>query len=365
MSARRQDFSRRDAAYLILTGVVSAHFCLVYATATRPYLDLERYFAGAERLPFQFRALTAWVGAGLHRLVEPLVLYAGPFPRPFDDTALVTGTLINMAALFAATVATASTIERLTGDRRFARLASFLVPLMGLYNYVLMVGNWRLSYPYDLPQLALFALCLHALVAGRMAGIYACVTLAALNRETAVFLLLIVALYRFGPALDLAFTGTGAPIRRRLSRALYAIRTDASPTLAHLAALTAIVAAARLLVYGIYAGNPLETQTLVAGVFSLESFTKNLRHLGNPGYWPSLLSNFAFLWIPLLVRLRRVRPAGLRYALLVVIPWFAGMAFVGTLVEMRVFGELVSLVALAVAVMAYDIAASARTTAAA
>lgn len=348
----------------MLTGIVSAHFCLVYATATRCYLDLARYFAGAERLPFQFRALTAWLGAGLHRLVEPLTARAGPWPAPFDDTALVTSTLLNMAALFAATVATAATIGRLTGNRRFAKLASFLVPLMGLYNYVLMVGNWRLSYPYDLPQLALFALCLHEIVAGRMAGVYACVTLAALNRETAVFLPLILALYRFGPAIAPAPSGAGT-MQQRLSRAMHAIRVTGSRTLAHLAALTAIVIVARLLVYQMYAGNPLETQTLVAGVFSVESFAKNVRHLGNPVYWPSLLSNFAFLWIPLLSGLRRVRPAGVRYALLVAIPWFACMAFVGTLVEMRVFGELVSLFAVAVAVMAYDIASSARTTAAA
>ena len=47
----------------------SAHFALVYALNTRPMLNLAWFTEGRERVPFQYRALTAWVLLLANKLV--------------------------------------------------------------------------------------------------------------------------------------------------------------------------------------------------------------------------------------------------------------------------------------------------------
>lgn len=343
----------RIGYFALLTAVV-AHFCLVYATRTTTYMDLDRYIAGTERLPFQYRALTAWIGGGIHWALGKIGML-GALPKPFDNGALTAFTILNFASLFIAILATAASVRLLTRDEKFARLAAFLVPLMGLYNYLLMVGNWPLAYPYDLPQLALFALCLLAMIAGRTIVFHALFVLAALNRETALFLVAIYALYHFGPLIQDALRGSDRSLSRRAGDLIRAALAQHGRIVACLLLQLAILVACRALVLSLYGGNQPDTLTVAAGSLSFANLSKNLSHLANPIYWPSLLSNFAFLWLPLIFGLRYVRHPGLRYTPLVAIPWLAAMMLVGVLVEMRVFGELVSLFAIVLAAMAHDL----------
>jgi hypothetical protein len=97
-----------------------------------------------------------------------------------------------------------------------ARAGSLLVLLMGAYEYLLVVGNWALAYPYDLPQLALFSCALMHLVRGE-AFYYLFFVLACLNRETALFLVVIHGLFRLGPDLDAALIAREPGGLRRLA----------------------------------------------------------------------------------------------------------------------------------------------------
>jgi hypothetical protein len=69
--SRAREVVRSEALYFGLILVASAHFVLFFATRNRYYVDLHAYLAGVERLPFQLRALSAWVGAALTAALAP------------------------------------------------------------------------------------------------------------------------------------------------------------------------------------------------------------------------------------------------------------------------------------------------------
>lgn len=343
---------RVEAFYLALVAAVCAHFSLFFATRNAYYIDLVKYTEGHERLPYQFRALSAWVGSliagGLH-MVEPAI---AALPAPFNDRFTLAFLLINILSLTIATLATRRSIARLTGDPGFARFASFLVPLMAAYNYLLIVSMWKPSHPYDLPQLALFSLCVNAIIENRIVPFYFFFLLANLNRETALFIVPLFVLWHTSAGLDAAMRATSGNFPRRLRAFASAILSPR--LLPHVALQIGIFAAARALVFTLYKGNPQENGVFVLGLFSMQFFEHNLHFLANPIYWPGIWSTFAFLWIPLWLGFKFLDHPGLRWSLLIVGPWVLTMLLVGQVVETRVFGELISLVAPCVAVIGFN-----------
>jgi hypothetical protein len=105
--------------------------------------------------------------------------------------------------------------------------------------------------------------------------------------------------------------------------------------------------AMRLLVLHLYGHNPVAASSRIADL----KLWQNLGFLVKPQHWPAFASIFGFTLPLVIVRRRYLEPGFLRRGLIVVALWFVLMLFVGVLIEIRIFGELISYMSVAVGVI--------------
>ncbi len=294
-------------------------------------LSLPAFETGVERAPFQYRALTAWIySAADHALGIPqgLAAHLPPSMREVHDFVTL---LLAFVSLVAAVLATRFALERLTGkDAPWGRWGALLVLFMGYYHYLLEFGHpccTPLQLPYDLPSVAFFAICMALIVADRTVWLYPVFALATLNRESTIFLVLMLGLYRsaeFGPA----------QWRSRRARNTYG----------HILGLTLVWIALRALLHHIF--HPPDIPGAEVGGFEIHVFD-NLGYLLRPYYWTSFLSLFGFTWIFIYAHWSDVPHTGIRRMLWIGPVYLVAMYIVGVLSEIRIFGELIPLYAIA------------------
>ena len=80
---------------------------------------------------------------------------------------------------------------------------------------------------------------------------------------------------------------------------------------------------------------------------------QHLEFLVKPQHWPAFARIFGFSLPVVLVCHRWLQPNYLRRELMVVALWFVLMLFVGVLIEIRIFGELISYMSVALGVILY------------
>lgn len=304
--------------------MIAAHFSLAYIDGTVDWLDLHRYVAGQERLPFQYRVLTVWLLRGLAALPGPGWV-AAHGPAHLND-ALVICWLVLTALSVVAILWLGRRLARAIWQREPAASLAGLSLAVPLYiQYEALANTSRLSYPYDLPSLALFLGVLLLITEGRMVAAAVLFVPATLARETS--LLLIPALLAWSMlAPDGRRRGPGdAELRRGLV----------------LAAIMAVVwLGLRLVLRHWYAGNPVNTGVGHVAAMELQ-WRANLAYVASPLHLPSLLSSLCWLWLPVALCWRRIGDARLRAALAANTVLALGlMAVVGSLAEPRVFAEL-------------------------
>jgi hypothetical protein len=99
----------------------------------------------------------------------------------------------------------------------------------------------------------------------------------------------------------------------------------------------------------LYCKKPVD---VASGIADLK-LRQNLGFLVKPQHWPAFASIFGFA-LPIVVAGRRyLEPDYLRRGLMVVALWFVLMLFVGVLIEIRIFGELISYMSVALGVILY------------
>jgi hypothetical protein len=313
--------------------LVASHFSLAYIADTTSFLSLPRFAAGMERQPFQERALTAWLLRGVLRFDGPVaeerIHHLLPALGSSFTLASMTLLLLCWASMAGAILLTRLSVLRLTSDHTFSLCAAFLPPYMAYFTYILYYGPHFLL-PYDLPALFFFCLGMYLILCGRSAALVPLMAVATLNRETAIFLAVFYVLFRWD---------SGASRRRRIEICLWA------------SAMALTWVAMRAIVLGLYGHNPHEGRL---GSAQLHLW-QNLGFLFKPQHWPALLSTFGFALPLVLVRARLIRPAGLRRGLIAVGLWFTLMLVVGVVIEIRIYGELISYVALATAAILYPV----------
>lgn len=316
--------------WYLTVALVSAHFALSYVGRRASFLDLHLYAAGRLGVPFQYRTLIAWIFRGM--VASPVfVALSRHAPSLYHDPYLLAYLLVAFTALAGSVLATAGTIYRLIGDRAFARWSALLVVYMAYFTQILMYG---LTYtlPYDLPSLFFFCAGINLIVRNNLWLYYLLFIPAVFNRETICFLTVIFAVWQW-----CSLTGS---VRSRLLRIL-----------PHVAAQAAIWIAVKVYLFKLYEHNL--SDVAANRVFkSLPLY--NLKELATPGQWPLLLSISGFA-IPLLIAQRRwIGHRALAWCCAIVLPlWALGMFLVGVVVEVRVFTEVVSLVAPAVALIVF------------
>jgi hypothetical protein len=250
--------------------------------------------------PFRYRILATLVPGALAKLTHARLewLYA------VQGTLFVWGTLL--------------VYRRLLARHMRADLAGVLAPglLYGMtWHYCAMN---LLYFAFDMPAVFFFVLGWYLLLERRWALYYLVFALAVFNRETCLALTGVFALVEF---------------RRMPARAL----------LAHVAAQTCLWVAIKAGLWMAFApqGHQLYFD-------SLETNRQTLfQLLTMRGIGPKTAAKFLLwcggLWAALPFLARR-QPEPIRRSLLVIAPFFLGMVFVGTLREMRIYGELIPIV---------------------
>jgi hypothetical protein len=328
----RNRLSRRQRLiFLAALLLVTSHFSLAYISEAAPFLSLRAFAAGLAPQPFQERALTAWLlrganqldspgfEAGLHRLLPAM-------GAAFNETTLVL-LMVAWLSMAASIVITRETLIKLTGDALFSSWAAFLVPYMAYFTYILNFGPHFLL-PYDLPSLFFFCAGFYLLVMRRALLLIPLIAIATLNRETSLFLIAFYVVFELSRQGDQKKRGA---------------------VFGYAAGMLAAWVAMRVIVLHLYGHNPVAGTSGIADL----KLGQNLGFLVKPQHWPTFASIFGFA-LPIVVAGRRnLEPDFLRRGLMVVALWFVLMLFVGVLIEIRIFGELISYMSIALGLILY------------
>ncbi|HVP56825.1 MAG TPA: hypothetical protein VMU02_01910 [bacterium] len=277
-----------------------------------------------------FRLSAPWSAADYARFAGP------PSQWPVEETTfklrLLTPLLARaLTVAFGAnaewvfkSLAWASVLLLLAFYRRY--LSNFLAPkfsnLFALALVYPLVWNFcllnSLYFPFDIPSILFFVMGLHFIYRRNWFAYYPTLVLAALNRETSVFLIFV-----FGVTLYDSMT----------HRSL----------VWHLVAQAAIWAGLKAMIFLTVSGN--------SAVLTKSHLGTNLRVLGDMVAlrgnfirdWGKLVLAFGGTWL-VLPWLGRRQPAYLRRCLLVIIPFIVLALFKGVIDEVRLYGELVPVV---------------------
>src|SRR5258708_1191524 len=311
--------------YLILLGLISSHFAFSYVMNAHQQFDLHDYLNGRAPLPYQYRALPAWVLylASNTTLARSISAH---LPAPFYDPAQLMFLLlvaISMAGMIEITRRCALTV---TSDGELAMIFAFLTPTAAYISYVSWANGYLVGFAYDIPALALFGWAYYFILRSNFIGFAIAFFFAALARNTAAFLIVVFLCHQW--------TDVPSLLRREGLR---------------LAFIAAMYVAVTVFLYYLYGQNLSELQRgplrgtgvdVPAGFFIFQSV--NIENLLLPIYWPSLLSFVGWLWLPVLLGWRRLDHPGVRRTLLVLPAlWFLAVMIGGRIHEVRVFGEMI------------------------
>lgn len=280
------------------------------------HASLAEFTAGEARRPFQYRALVPWLVAALREVpglsgVSLWTLYGA----------------VEAVAAAGVWAATASMAATLLGGRAAGRVAALAVFVPLALN---LVPAWRhnnIFFPYDTASVAFFALGLSLLLSGRMRWYYLVFVVATLNRETSCFLAMAYLALAWGrtPALRIAAH----------------VSAQAVLWLAVKAALWIVFQDTGAIGYGVFVNTLAMTGRILTAV---------------PGLVYALVVPLGGAATVAWLLRRRVADERLRRLAWIVPPFLLGMALVGEVLEVRIYSELVPLVAMALVVALRDVA---------
>ena len=329
---------------IVVNTLATIHVVWFYVYCVISYMDISRYEVGMERMPFQARLLMQMPLRFAHsspffiflaKVLSWTTTWLPRYASPEDVMEAAVG-LIGVAA--------AGLVARDMYRRRSRTrlLSAFVYPialLMVACSYCL-VSSAFFRYVYDLPSLGLFSLGLYVIYRKYSPILFAAVfVVATINRETSLFLL-----YFF-------VTSACVVDNRVVWRRALQFRTAATTIL-----LAAFWLGWSFWVSHHFAGRPTERLNRIA---------PNIVTLFFPFVWPQLAGVAAYT-LPFLVLFRkRIHDQELRLWFNVLPLWFAFMFRFGLLVEIRLYGELIPILACCTALLAEDylIAAVSRHTA--
>lgn len=298
------------------------------------FLSLQQYAAGQAKLPYQYRALVAWILHGFVAL-PGFLRVAGHVSFLHRDPYLLGLLIVVFFSLLGSVLATRGSIYLLTGKERYSFWSSLILVYLAYFTLSLSYGlNYVL--PYDVPSLFFFCLGILLLLKRNYWIYYPVFCLAVMNRETAAFLTVFCIVCEW---FRWRQEGLAARIFRRIAP--------------HVVVQLVIWIAIKLELMRLYGHNP--SDTTANPLVALKLFF-NLRELVKPQQWPLLASVFGFLFPALLLGARKIRDRRIFYGCAIILPlWFAAMMVVAVIVEIRVFNELNAFVAIALALFGNEV----------
>lgn len=258
---------------------------------------------GTAYIPFQFRALIPWIADAIRS--------SGMADLTTSYKWLEGGAVAGLYYAFRYLLS-----PHLT--RGSAGLLSFSIFFVLPFNYILPRGI-PILLPYDLPAVLFITLGLALMRRRLWRWYYVVFAVGCLNRETMVFLAVVLIAVDFG-----------GPNHRSL--------------LPHLGMHAAIWAVVKILMTMLYGDNPGTAFELYhAGTQTLH-LTTNIQMLVAPQSLLLILSNFGFAWVIVVAFWKRVDDRFTRKAIWVIPPYILLTFVAGNMNEIRVFGELLPLV---------------------
>ena len=266
--------------------------------------------AGQASTPYQYRVLVPWLvrGAMATHVITPTSQMA-----TFAGIQFVV--LILLAFVFR------RFLELFIDDRA-------LTSVMALTIYAILPFNYFNTpyYPYDVPSVMLFTLGLVLIHDKNWLGFYPLFVVATLNRETSIFLtaaMVFVYFDKYRPRTLAILTTSQLAIWAIIKLALWiAYREN------------------RWMGYGIYQ-------------FQLKANLATLYEVPVKGVFA--LATWGCLWLAVVIWHRRVQDTFLRRILWTVPVFVAGMLFVGFVIELRIYGEVLPIVLAAAWVVFLDV----------
>lgn len=329
------------AIWVAFTLGICLHFALTYNSII-DFLDLDPYMRGAGHTPYQYRILMMYVFrlfATMH-VVIALAQRAKHMHVPvlFQKPQQLVQIGVAIVSLFAAVLATAATLTKLTGDRIFSRWMSLLLIYMA---YADLAPRWGLAYtfPYDTPSLMFFCIGVYLVVSGRDLIYYIVYPIAVLNRETICFLTVFFLVWKW----------------RELRASKSALTANDVVLLgAHGVAQGAIWVGLKLWLAHRFASNVYEYPTIVTNPRVIGRVLMNIHMILRPQQWAVYLSVFGFLLPVIWLQRRWIQNPGIYWGCTILIPlWFVGMFFMGLMPEIRIFSELSALLVPALGLIVY------------
>ena len=313
-------FRKLAAWYPRLIAMISCvYFAQLYVTYKPSYLRLHDYAMGLERRPFQERDLMRWPLAWAGRF--PALQHATAGHALVNSPELLAVQVIGCVSLLLAGWSAVKLYRLVHPAGRVPLLPWALMIVVAIFDLVLTVP---FSFPYDLPAMAFLGWGTYLVFARRFRWLLPLFVVATFNRETTLFLILILLL-------------TAAVRDGRCDW-----RQVRSQDWLQAAVLGAVWVGVQLLQRHRYAGNGSEAGPRIVG---------NLHALARPMLWPNILSASAFLLPWIFFNRHRLPDARLRAALLVLPVWVLLLLSVGQILELRIYADITVLVAVAAAVL--------------
>jgi len=268
----------------------------------------------------------------------PLALLQGIYAVPFQYRALIplavrallqvpTGlsfmwlyAAFDLAAVLALCIVMRGLIFRFAGNRLFAALAALGMFYVLPFNFV-----HTFWYPSDIPSVLFFALGVFLLMEQKWFWYYPLFLLATFNRETTIYLTLTQIAVSIGTV-------------RRIG------------LWQHVALQVLIWCLIKGTLWFVYTGNPV----VGFGLFENQLWA-NFEALADWRRLATYLMNFGGIWIPVVIWQHKLAQPFVRRALLVCVVQMLVLGMVGVLDEMRVYGEMIPVVYLAVAVLVWQV----------
>ena len=312
-------------------------FIRYYVVSTTFYLNMPRYLAGQERLPFQYRVLPIFFMRPINN--SAFLMRHLSHPSHGWDAASASAPetfsfyLVSLVSFIVAGILVVRLYRAVHPGGMFAWIVYPLFMVLVLWTYVIHIDA-NFSYPYDMLSLAFFAGGLLAIYTRRFFPLTLIIFFGTMNRETTLFLVGIYILDAATREPQVAHAGLDLNQQPRWRDHF----SFAQIKWLRIGLLLALWLAVKLTLAHIFADN--------SRIEDHSRIRENLNRL-TPRLWPALFDICGYV-LPVVILFRR-RLAPLRFAnYLYILPfWIAIMFYTGVILETRIWGELCTYTAVA------------------